>query len=61
MAGDNIKTDEESVHAMCNTLNAWQGPMRRCGHHRVAEILLDAQCLITKLYEENRVLRGEEE
>lgn len=56
MKKDN-KTDEESVFALCNSLNAWQTPMRNYGHRRVAELLLDAQVLITKLYCENHDLK----
>lgn len=56
-----IRTDKEFVSEFCNTLNAWQSPMRHRGLHRVAEILLDAQRLVTKLFEENRALKGEEE
>ena len=56
-----VKTDEESVFGLCNTLNACVYPMRRCGHHRVAEMLLDAQRLIMTLYHENQELKRKKE
>ena len=56
-----VKTDDESVLSLCNSLNAWQGPMRRCGHHRVADLLLEAQQLITKLTLENHRLKDQKE
>lgn len=56
-----VKTDEESVFSLCNSLNAVQNPMRYCGHHRVAELLLDAQRLITKLFHENQELKRKKE
>lgn len=51
------KTDEESVFALCNSLNAWAKVMQHDGYRRVAELLLDAQHLITKLYCENHDLK----
>lgn len=56
-----IKTDKDSVFGMCNTLNAWLPVMRHRGYFRVAEVLLYAQGLITKLYEENQELKAKKE
>lgn len=52
-----VKTDVESVLALCNALNVWQGMMRREGHSRVADRMQEAEHLITRLYLENHRLR----
>lgn len=52
------KTDEESVLSLCNALEAWSKVMHRDGYRRVAERLLEAKYLITKLYLENNKLKG---
>lgn len=56
-----IKTDERSVSLLCNSLNAWIYPMRHAGHHAVADHLLQAQGVITKLFHENQELKGKKE
>lgn len=57
-----IKTDEESVFRLCNSLNAVAGALR-CSRadHRLAELLLNAQATITVLYGELQALRKEKE
>lgn len=54
-----VKTDEESVGLLCNSLNAWEHPMRYKGYHALADHLREAQRLIWTLYHENQALRGE--
>lgn len=52
-----IKTDEESIFKLCNSLNAVAGAMRCQEKHRLSVLLLTAQGTITKLYKENQELR----
>ena len=59
-----IKTDHDSVFGLCNSLNAEQGFFRADENphlRRVAQLLLDAQMLISKLYRENQDLKGNKE
>lgn len=56
-----VKTDEQSIGSLCNSLNAVQGALKFEGErgNRIAELLLRAQATITILYEENQTLKGE--
>ena len=56
-----VKTDEESISLLCNSINAVQGGLRYEGERekRIADLLLRAQATITVLYQENQALRGE--
>ena len=56
-----IKTDEESIFRLCNSLNAVKGALNCCGENRTADLLLTAQATITKLFMENQTLRREKE
>ena len=59
-----IKTDHDSVFGLCNSLNAAQWFFRADKNphlRRVAQLLLDAQVLISKLYRENQELKGKKE
>lgn len=57
----NVKTDEESIFSLCNSLNAVQGGLRYEGprEQRIAELLLKAQVTITMLFDEVQLLRKE--
>lgn len=55
-----VKTDEESIYLLCNSLNARQAGLRGYGIQQtnsLANLLLRAQATITKLYEENKALK----
>ena len=54
----NVKTDEESIYLLCNTLNAIQGSVRFYDQ-RLADVLLRAQGTIMALHEELKELKGE--
>ena len=56
-----VKTDEKSVFRLCNSLNALQPVFRHYNQPKIANLLLDAQATITKLYRENKALRKEKE
>lgn len=60
-AMSDIKTDQASVYRLCNSLNACIYPMRHAGYHTVADHLLNAQGLISKLYQENQELKSKKE
>ena len=52
-----IKTDEQSIYLLCNSLNAWQSIAQHRGERRLANLLLKAQGTIVKLHEENKALK----
>jgi hypothetical protein len=55
----NVKTDENSIFHLCNSLNAVAGMVRGQNNPHLEGLLLTAQATITKLYEENQALRSE--
>lgn len=48
---------EEEVFGLCNSLNAYQSPLKRNGYYRIAWNMLRAQGMIARLWEENQELR----